>query len=252
MNVPFSWLVERYLPLFLQRRLNPEIGLDALSLERFDRADFVRVARQFQAAGRRITLHAPFQDLAPGALDGFILSATRARLTQALALVEIFQPVSIVCHLGYEARHYHAYQEQWLAHSLATWEALAAQAASFQATIMLENVYESDPELLVTLFSRLQTPNIQFCLDVGHLNAFGAGRFQEWLEALWPHLGQLHLHDNHGRFDEHLALGEGNVPFALVLNFLAARGRQPLITLEPHQEKSLEPSLAYLARIWPW
>ena len=26
----------------------------------------------------------------------------------------------------------------------------------------------------------------------------------------------------------------------------------PVITLEPHQEDSLEPSLAYLEKIWPW
>jgi len=26
----------------------------------------------------------------------------------------------------------------------------------------------------------------------------------------------------------------------------------PIITLEPHQEEDLGPSLEYLARIWPW
>jgi hypothetical protein len=37
-----------------------------------------------------------------------------------------------------------------------------------------------------------------------------------------------------------------------VLNFLKEKGVRPLITLEPHQEGSLAPSLDYLAKIWPW
>jgi sugar phosphate isomerase/epimerase len=251
-NVPFAWLVDRYLPIFLKKRLNPEIGLDAASLERFSREDFRRVARQFQEAGLTITLHAPFQDVAPGALDRLILTASRTRLRQAFDLLEIFRPLSIVCHAGYEARHYSSHRQQWLSHSVDTWEELAAQAERSQTRVMLENVYESDPEILVGLFTQVKASNIQFCFDLGHLHAFGRGSFPQWLEALTPYLGQLHLHDNHGQTDDHLALGSGAVPIPVVLNFLAAQGVFPLITLEPHQEKSLIPSLEYLAKIWPW
>ena len=95
-------------------------------------------------------------------------------------------------------------------------------------------------------------PNLEVCLDVGHLLAFGGGDFPRWLETLAPVSGQLHLHDNDGRGDDHLALGAGQVPLAEVLGHFAARGRRPLVTLEPHQEGSLEPSLEHLARIWPW
>ncbi|MFP3868643.1 MAG: sugar phosphate isomerase/epimerase family protein [Desulfobacteraceae bacterium] len=251
-SVPFSLLVKYYLPTFLQSRLNPEISIDADSLEQCSRADFAQVARQFQEAGLTITLHAPFQDLWPGALDGLIRSASRDRLQQALALLEVFQPPSIVCHVAYDDNYYHHCQDQWLDHSLATWEEMAALAADYNTRLMLENVREPRPDLLLSLFSRLAAPNLGFCLDVGHLQAFAGGRFQEWLEVLWPYVGELHLHDNHGQADEHLALGAGIVPFAFVLDFLAGKGAQPLITLEPHQEKSLEPSLAYLANIWPW
>jgi sugar phosphate isomerase/epimerase len=87
---------------------------------------------------------------------------------------------------------------------------------------------------------------------VGHLQAFGGGGFDAWLHTLWPHIGQLHLHDNRGAKDAHLALGKGTVPLTYVLDFLASRDRRPLVTLEPHQEGSLEPSLAHLAKIWPW
>jgi sugar phosphate isomerase/epimerase len=245
-------LWERYLPLFLEERLNPEIGLDGASLDRFSRRDFIRVADKLHQAGLQVTLHAPFQDILPGAMDAKILAASRARLQDAFDLVEVFRPRSIVCHLGFEARHYHGLEEAWLAHSVATWEPLAAQAARCDTLLTLENVYETQPQLIRQLFARLQAPNIRFCLDVGHLQAFGGGNFTAWLEEVGSLVGQLHLHDNHGGADEHLALGEGVVPLPRILAFFAAHQPPPLITLEPHQENSLLPSLHFLAAHWPW
>ncbi len=87
---------------------------------------------------------------------------------------------------------------------------------------------------------------------MGHLNAFGGGDFQGWLKTLGPIIGHLHLHDNLGTLDDHQALGTGNIPLEYVLTYLAGQGVQPLITLEPHQEGSLTPSVEYLAKIWPW
>jgi sugar phosphate isomerase/epimerase len=236
-NAPFGMLWDRYLPLFLARGLNPEIGLDAASLDRFSHRDFSRVAAEFHQAGRQITLHAPFQDILPGALDAKILAASRARLQQAFALLEIFQPRSIVCHIGYESRHYHGFKERWLANSVATWEPLADKAARWGALLTLENVYETQPDLIQELFARLPAPNIRMCLDVGHLQAFGGGDFQGWLHELGSLVGQLHLHDNRGADDEHLALGQGVIPLKQILAFFAPR---------------LEPSLAYLQANWPW
>jgi sugar phosphate isomerase/epimerase len=251
-NAPFGMLWERYLPLFLEEHLNPEIGLDAASLDRFSRQDFIKVADQLHQAGLSITLHGPFQDLLPGALDARILAASRARLQDAFDLLEIFQPRSIVCHIGYEARHYQGQEERWLAHSVATWEPLAAQAARHGTMVALENVYETQPELIKELFTRLQAANIRFCLDVGHVQAFGGGDFQEWLDELGSLVGQLHLHDNHGPQDEHLALGQGIIPLPRILTFFADRKQAPLITLEPHHEDSLLPSLEFLAANWLW
>jgi len=65
-NLPFPFLQAGYLEKFLHRGLNPEIGLDAYSLGHYRPGDFRRAARAFHGAGRRITLHGPFQDLAPG------------------------------------------------------------------------------------------------------------------------------------------------------------------------------------------
>jgi sugar phosphate isomerase/epimerase len=251
-NIPFSFLVDKYLPRFLEERLNPEIGLDAFSLQYYPKKVFQDTARAFKKARRRITLHAPFQDLLPGALDEWIRNASRQRLHQAFRWLPTFAPESIVCHTGYDAKLYQWDRQGWLHSSKATWKEFARLAADHGVMLMLENVYETEPELFLELLDLAGPFNLQICLDVGHLNAFGGGDFPRWLKALAPHIGQLHLHDNHGRGDEHLALGQGEIPIHSILHYLAEQGRQPIITLEPHQENSLAPSLEYLARIWPW
>ncbi len=251
-NIPFPFLLNGYLARFLDRGLNPEIGLDAWSLSTYPPETFRRVARVFELAGRRFTLHGPFQDLATGALDDMILAASRRRLRQAWRWLPVFRPEAVVCHLGYEARHYRWDQERWLNRTAATYRELGAQAKIYGVRVMLENVYEKDPGLIREAIQRIDLDNVQLCLDVGHLNAFGGGDFQGWLEMLWPLIGHLHLHDNQGTLDDHQALGTGNVPLEFVLTYLAERDKKPLITLEPHQEGSLAPSLRYLAEIWPW
>jgi sugar phosphate isomerase/epimerase len=251
-NIPFPFLQTGYLEKFLNRGLNPEIGLDAFSLGNYPPGAFRRIARAFHGAGRRITLHGPFQDLAPGALDDGVLAASRRRLRQAFRYLPVFRPRAIVCHLGYEARHYRWDQERWLARSAATWKELAALAAPHGVTVMLENVYETEPELFLEVLARAGAPNLRVCFDVGHLLAFSTGDFPYWLKTLAPVIGHLHLHDNHGDEDNHLTLGAGRVPLKETLDYLAAQGRRPSVTLEPHQEGSLAPSLEYLAGIWPW
>jgi sugar phosphate isomerase/epimerase len=251
-NIPFPFLLDGYLERFLARGLNPEIGLDGWSLGTYPPGTFRSIARAFAKAGRRLTIHGPFQDLAPGALDDLVLAASRQRLRQAWRWLPVFRPEAVICHLGYEARHYRWDQENWLTRTAATYRELGARAQALGIRVMLENVYEEDPGLIKEAIQRIDLDNVQVCLDVGHLNAFGGGDFTGWLETLWPVIGHLHLHDNQGTLDDHLALGAGTVPLEFVLTFLAERGQQPLITLEPHQEGSLNPSLEYLGKIWPW
>ncbi len=251
-NIPFAFLWAGYLKRFLARGLNPEIGLDAYSLGHYPPRAFGAAARAFQQAGRQITLHGPFQDLAPGALDDGVLAATRRRLRQAFRYLAVFRPTAVVCHLGYEDRHYHWDRANWLSRAAATWKEMAARAARHGALVMLENVYETEPEIFLEVLARVNAANLKVCLDVGHLLAFSTGDFPRWLQTLTPVIGQLHLHDNRGRADEHLALGAGRVPLAETLSYLAQHRCRPLITLEPHQEDSLEPSLEHLASLWPW
>jgi sugar phosphate isomerase/epimerase len=103
------------------------------------------------------------------------------------------------------------------------------------------------------LLEQLSSRRVGLCLDCGHLTVFGGAPLAEWLASLGGFIGQLHLHDNLGQKDDHLALGAGRIDFTTLFTFLASnRPCPPVVTLETHQEQDLAPSLAYLKRIWPW
>jgi sugar phosphate isomerase/epimerase len=252
-NIPFTMLYDSYLELFLQNELNPEIGIDALALDRFSVADFQLIAKKLQAYSPDITLHGPFIDLSPGSLDPAVRQLTRHRFEQLLQLVDIFNPAAVVCHAGYDRRRYGFHREEWLDNSLELWSWMGSSLQAHSASLMLENVYEDGPEDIRILFERLDHRNIGFCLDPGHLVAFGQASVEDWIESMEPYLGQLHLHDNQGVWDDHMALGHGKIDFHYIFDYLKTkRSKPPIVTLEPHEEEAFWPSVEYLRKIWPW
>ncbi len=252
-NVPFAMLKETYLARFVGASMNPEIGFDAAALETFSATDYQRVAGQIRHHGLRVTFHSPFMDLSPGSPDPSVLALTRRRFEQVLRIAEFFHPLRIVCHAGYDWKRYGHLREKWLENSVKTWEWMASGTKDVGAVLMLENVYERSPEEMAPVLESLRAQGVGLCLDTGHQAAFGTTPLPEWTEVLSPYLGQLHLHDNLGDRDEHLALGEGNIDFEGLFRALRKLTEYPLpVTLEPHREEDLGPSLNYLERIWPW
>ncbi|NOQ47408.1 MAG: TIM barrel protein, partial [Desulfobulbaceae bacterium] len=134
--------------------------------------------------------------------------------------------------------------DKWLDTALATWREMLAVADRYNVKVMFENTYETDPAVHKQLFEELDSPNLGFCLDTGHVMAFAGSTWQLWLDALAPWLGQLHLHDNDGKGDDHIAIGKGIFNFRELFDFLGSHEFQPLITLEPHSEEDLWQSLA--------
>ncbi len=246
-NIPFGMFFDGYLELFESTGINPEICMDGEALDRFTRADFKKIARIFKGNGRTITFHGPFADMVPGSQDPRFLALTRKRLQQTVELIDLFEPLTVVCHPGYDYRRHGYYREAWLATSLETWQVAAEEISRAGSRLMLENVYETDPEQMLPFFSQLDGVDIGFCFDVGHHYAFGNVSLGTWLQTLGPYLGQFHLHDNSGAEDEHRALGQGAIELEPLFDYLRERSsRLPVLTIEPHRDVDLVPNLEYL------
>lgn len=252
-NIPFRMLFAEYLPKFIARRMNPEIGFDAEALEVHSHEEFRSVSRQLREHGLEITFHFPYLDLSPGSPDREVRKLTVRRFEQMLPLVSLFKPKTAVCHTGYDSVRYGFMGDAWLRNSLPIWADLARKVAEEGSVLVLENVYENNPSEILNLVEPLQEYGVGFCLDTGHQAVFGKAFLLEWIVTMSPYLRQVHLHDNFGKKDDHLAPGKGSIDFDLLFKEMKNRlSVPPVLTLEPHTEEDVVPSLQFLERAWPW
>ena len=127
-------------------------------------------------------------------------------------------------------------------------------AESLDITICIENIWfqTNTPEELLRYKSLFPTDALGFCYDAGHANLMstrhGADRpalehFQRdnhidipfddhILEKMLPHIVNCHLHDNHGIWDEHLNIGQGNIDWQRIIPILKTAPRLKCIQSE--------------------
>jgi sugar phosphate isomerase/epimerase len=113
--------------------------------------------------------------------------------------------------------------------------AVAARAAELGQTIMVENMGYAfnTPEELGPLLDA--AANVRFHLDVGHANIRPQGqpnRLPALLDAFGDRIAHVHVHDNKGRYDEHLPLGVGNLDLREAARLLRRTGWDGTLTLE--------------------
>ncbi len=114
---------------------------------------------------------------------------------------------------------------------------MVAAASRLKLIICLENmmprnmlgVEPADFEEIFELY-----PPLQMTLDTGHANigSPGGSRLLELVERFGNRLGHIHISDNLGKRDDHLAVGQGTVDFATLISRLVELGYDDTITLE--------------------
>lgn len=247
MHIPYH-LWPQHQADIIGNKLNPEIYFSQYALKDIDMEKCRETARLIRNAGLKVTFHAPFMDLRPGALDDKIRRVSVDRMKQAIDLAQYFHPIRIVCHPMFDDRYYVDCDDLWLEASVKSWTELIDLAKAHNTILSLENVYDKEPRLLRRLFEALASDCVCFCLDTGHFNAFSYTPLKVWLKELGKYLGQLHLHDNFGERDEHLAVGKGTFPFEELFAWLRKNKKKPVFTLEAHDQKELWKSIGNIKK----
>lgn len=233
------------LPFLLERRLQPEIALRGQDLGAAPGAELAAYGERFAAAGLAVTVHGPFHDLNPGALEPLVLAATATRFRQTLDAAAALGARLVVFHPGYDPWKYGGQDHLWLEQSREFWPPLLDQARAAGITVALENIFEVHPGTIADLLEAIDRPEFGHCLDIGHWHLFARDTpLGEWLERLGPRIVHVHLHDNRGRADDHLPIGEGRIDFTDLFTRLRVLPQPFSMTLEAHRRSHLERSLA--------
>ncbi len=118
---------------------------------------------------------------------------------------------------------------------------MVAAARRLDLTICLENMFPQArigvaPEDFEPIFDAF--PSLKMTLDTGHANIDDrrGRRLKGLVERCGKRIGHLHISDNQGRNDDHLAVGQGTVGFADLVRRLKAAGYDDTVTLEVFDE----------------
>jgi len=242
-HVPYDKIAEN-LSFLNTHRPNLEIYFSADVLDAIGSQSLDALRKRLEYTPS-LSLHAPFMDLSPGAVDPKVREATVYRFNQMLQLSQVLKPECIVFHSGYEKWKYGLSTSLWLQKSLETWKPLNEKAESICVKVAIENIFEDRPENLRLLMKEMASGNFGICFDTGHCNLFSKVPLREWLDSLGPYIIELHLHDNDGSADQHLPLGDGAFDFRALFN--ALNSMAPVIhTIEAHTPDHVLKSLSRL------
>lgn len=173
-------------------------------------------------------LHGPFNELFPCAIDPLARKLAAYRYRQAAERAKAYGAKKLVLHGGYNPRIY--YPEWYVEQSIQFWREFFQQDPGIE--IVLENVLEEEPEMLLEIIRGVDREDFRMCLDVGHVNVYSEIPVQVWVETCAPWLDHFHVHNNDGSWDTHSPLREGTIPIRELMGDIRHLCPKATVTLE--------------------
>lgn len=190
-----------------------------------------------------LMIHGPFLDLNPVSFDSKIARASRERFCETLQIARELRAKGVIFHSCFIPNT--NYTIGWPERQIRFWQEMMDQYAG-ELWVYLENVYDPQWQPLLEIARGVKRERFGICLDVGHVHAYSGQTAKEWIENLGTCIKHLHLHDNHGTKDEHLALGQGTLKlpelFELVEKYTQVQG----VTIENVEVEAIQQSLEIL------
>jgi sugar phosphate isomerase/epimerase len=231
-TIPFD-SIRKNLQFLKEKDLGVEVMMyDTGWVRNFPRAEVEAVGKLLQSEGIPISVHGPLFDLNPGSKDKIIRDYTKFTFMRSLNISALLGAEIVVFHLGLNPLTPRDYREEWLDVSLKTFRPVVNHAKRLGITIAIENMFLSSPNLLRKVIEKIDSPHMQVCLDVGHVNVYSTVSLAKWFDALSKYIVKIHINDNDAQNDLHLAFGEGSVDIKQAYRLLNRKKICPLMTLE--------------------
>ncbi len=199
-------------------------------------------------------LHASYIELNMASLRKYLREAAVKQSILCLELAAYLDCAYMVVHPGNLNKNYPAHliekARDYLVESL---KELSLVAEEKGIVIALENGWNGDnfpiidgPKMHLSLIERVGSPMLKAILDIGHAHTFDLDLLY-YMEYLKDKIVGIHLHDNNGKKDEHLPIGEGKIPVTVIERVFQIG--VPVI-IEMNSLEDLKKSMVYLGNLF--
>lgn len=178
----------------------------------------------YDTTSLELTLHLPFSDMNLAGLNDSIRAEVLRQMKHYLTLASNYVNLAVV-HPGYLSPYGAQVPQQAYMTNLASIRELCDFAADFGIIIAIENmpdfpkIFGKYPDEMEEMLDAVGSHNVGFTFDVGHANTVGL--IDEFLDQLGDRISHMHIHDNMGKKDEHLPIGEGTIDWKHVMEKLS-------------------------------
>ncbi len=136
---------------------------------------------------------------------------------------------------------YKDYQKDVLRNITKSLRELVGYATTKNITVFLENTPNKRHIIGIKEYKSVidSVPKLKVHLDIGH--AFvenGMKGIRDYIFAFKDILEHVHIHDNHGEVDDHLPLGDGNIRFDQIVEWLKQINYDKTMTFEVFTNKN--------------
>jgi len=168
--------------------------------------------KEFMSSSKlRFTVHGPISDINLGSLNP---AMRKAALKETIENIELagelgFSTVSL--HIGFLSPLTILYPDRTRELTKATLKYIDRAAAEAGVKVGVENMPRTKWAVFVEpweLVQAIEGTDLGICFDIGHANI--TGNITEFL-LLKDRIINIHIHDNHRKWDEHLVLGKGDI-----------------------------------------
>ncbi|MHA1712417.1 MAG: sugar phosphate isomerase/epimerase family protein [Candidatus Freyarchaeota archaeon] len=205
-----------------------------------------RLAELADSLSLRLALHSSYIDINLASLCDYTYKASLKATRKCVELAGLLDACYLTVHCGTLSRDYPPglFSKAWVRSKRAV-SSLAKYASEEGVVLGLENKERaSNRHLLVspeefTSFLEGLDSNVGVVYDVGHANTWGITEegHLRFISSLKDYLVAFHVHDNDGKSDQHLAVGEGKIRFDVLLPFM--RKIEVPVILEVHSLRGL-------------
>jgi sugar phosphate isomerase/epimerase len=172
---------------------------------------YERVISTIETTSLKVTVHAPYGDLNPAAINEPIWNETVKQLKQCIKLSSTITD-RVTIHPGYLSCTGKLVPEKVWQLQKETMREIGKAATEYGVIACLENMPDIPdflcryPEEIEGIIEDIE--GVSMTIDFGHANTLG--KVKDFIKII-PKASHIHIHDNHGKSDEHLPLGEGTI-----------------------------------------
>jgi len=167
------------------------------------------------------SIHAPICDINIASVNERVREASVEEMLRTMEHANRMGISTVTVHPGIYSMVLHGVKHLSTEYAKDSLAEIEKGAEEYGVTVAVENMPSFAIMMGQTpgeLLDLIEGTDLKICFDIGHANTMGM--IDECIDAFGERIANIHIHDNIGKNDDHMTIGDGAIDFVRVLSRL--------------------------------